>query len=88
MIDGLDKMRAAAIPVRAEPNAAGCNELVEQVRHGAVGTVQGDSSSRLYAAFQSHLVQASTSAHQSSEENSCECDHELWTTAWALAALR
>ena len=35
-------MSAAAIPVRADPSAAGCNELVEQVRHRAVATVQGD----------------------------------------------
>src|SRR6478752_4229221 len=30
---------------------------------------------------------ASTSAHQSSEESSCGCDHERWTTAWRACSI-
>ena len=40
--DGLDVVHAAAIPSRAEPRAARRGDVIEQVRHRAVGSVLRD----------------------------------------------
>ena len=41
-LDRLDVVNAAAIPVGAEPAAARCGEVVEQVGHKVACTVRGD----------------------------------------------
>jgi hypothetical protein len=41
-IDWLDIVRPAAVPMRAEPTATRCSEMVEQVRHRAVRAMSGD----------------------------------------------
>src|SRR5215471_12580217 len=41
-LDWLNVMDAAPIPMRAEPTATRCGEMVEQVGHRVVGTVRGD----------------------------------------------
>jgi hypothetical protein len=40
--DGLDVVTAAAIPLRADPTAIRCGEMVEQVGHRIVRTIGGD----------------------------------------------
>jgi hypothetical protein len=40
--DWLDVVNAAAIPLRAEPAATRCGEMVEQVGHRVVRTMSGD----------------------------------------------
>ena len=42
LFDGLDVVHAAAIPSRAEPRAARRGDVIEQVRHRAVGSVLRD----------------------------------------------
>ena len=41
-LDWLDVVNAAAVPMRAEPAATRCGELVEQVGHRMVRTMRGD----------------------------------------------
>ena len=40
--DWLDVMNAAAIPIRAEPAATRCGEMVQQVGHRLVCAMRGD----------------------------------------------
>ena len=40
-LDGLDVVNAAAIPMRTEPAATRCGEMVEQVGHRVVRTMRG-----------------------------------------------
>ena len=57
-LDRLDVMHPAPIPIGAEPAAARCGEMVEQVGHRVVRTMI--SSSRENAARQSHLLHATS----------------------------
>ena len=41
-LDWLDVMYPAAIPMRAEPAAPRCGEMVEQIGHRIVRTMRGD----------------------------------------------
>ena len=41
-LDRLDVVHAATIPIRAEPAATRCGEMVEQVGHRVVRTMRGD----------------------------------------------
>ena len=41
-LDRLDVVHAAAIPLRADPTAIRCGEMVEQVGHRVVRTMSGD----------------------------------------------
>jgi hypothetical protein len=41
-LDRLDVVNAAAIPLRADPTAIRCGEIVEQVGHRIVRTMSGD----------------------------------------------
>jgi hypothetical protein len=41
-LNRLDVVHAAAIPLRAEPAATRCGEMVEEIWHRVVGTVRGD----------------------------------------------